>query len=350
METIQAVFWNPTERRLRTAWRLLAQLMFIVLGLVCFGVLTAIIGVIQSTAGGLTEESFPSPGSVALTMERPALMMLSSLGTLGMILLSVVVAGRFVDRRPFADFGFHLEATWWRDLGFGLGLGALLMALIFLVEWTLGWVEVVGTLHVSRAGFSFAGAILFQVVTYLSVGFYEELFSRGYQLQNLAEGFRGAFGPRGAIAAAWLLSSTFFGILHAANPNASLMSTVNLVIAGLFLGLGYVLTGELAIPIGLHITWNFFQGNVFGFPVSGGPSAVSFIAVKQGGPALWTGGAFGPEAGLLGLAAMTVGSLLTMLWVRRQRGRVVLQRELATYRPLPQLKAQEAESPEATDG
>jgi hypothetical protein len=102
------------------------------------------------------------------------------------------------------------------------------------------------------------------------------------------------------------------------------------MLAGVFLGLAYVLTGELAIPIGLHITWNFFQGNVFGFPVSGGDfSQATFIAIEQGGPDVWTGGAFGPEAGLMGIVAMLVGSGLIVLWVRWRRGSVGLHLPLA---------------------
>ena len=108
----------------------------------------------------------------------------------------------------------------------------------------------------------------------------------------------------------------------------------NLMVAGLFLGLGLVLTGRLGLPIGLHISWNFFQGNVFGFPVSGNDyAAATFLAIRQGGPDLWTGGAFGPEAGLIGIGAILLGCGLTVLWVRFSYGRVALYRPYALYAP-----------------
>ncbi len=330
MNTVKHVFWNEADRRLRAGWRLIIQVMLLLLGIGCLGMFLGVIGVIQ----GMVSGDAPTITATAATIsQQPLFLMMSSVTTLFAVLLSVGLTGRFVDRRPFADFGFHFSPAWWRDLGFGLALGALLMAGIFLFEWALGWIEITDTLQINTTQLSFTGAILLQVIIFLSVGIYEELFSRGYQLQNLAEGLGGLLGSRGAIVAAWLLSSSVFGILHAGNPNATLVSTVNLVIAGLFLGLGYVLTRDLAIPIGLHITWNFFQGNVFGFPVSGGASAVSFISVEQGGPELWTGGAFGPEAGLIGLGAIALGSLLTVLWVRWQHGEATLRPELVEYTP-----------------
>ena len=137
-----------------------------------------------------------------------------------------------------------------------------------------------------------------------------------------------------------MISSSLFGLLHVFNPNSTWISTVYLMLAGIFLGLGLVLTGRLGLPIGLHITWNFFMGNVYGFPVSGNDfSSTTVIAIEQGGPDLWTGGAFGPEAGLLGIVAILLGVLLTILWVRGRYNRIELYEPLAYYRPLHQAGA-----------
>jgi membrane protease YdiL (CAAX protease family) len=129
----------------------------------------------------------------------------------------------------------------------------------------------------------------------------------------------------------YLFSSFIFGILHGANPNATVFSTLLLMAAGLFLGLGYLLTGELAIPIGVHIAWNFCEGNIFGFPVSGANAGPAVLAIQQNGPNLFTGGAFGPEAGLVGLAAILLGGWLTVWWVRRTSGRAGIMQRLAIY-------------------
>ncbi len=333
MQFIKDIFWNGDQRRLRTLWRLIIQLIiFGVVAIIVEGAVGFLAVGMLMTQEGISPDQLSDPGVVQqFIMENPLPMTLSSIG-LGLALtVSIWLSGRFLDRRPFADFGFHLDRDWWIDFAFGLVLGAVLMLLIFLVELAAGWVTVTGTLVTRQPQAGFLSAILLPLVIFLAVGFYEELFSRGYQLQNLAEGLTWkVIGPRAAIVIATLLSSAVFGILHARNPNASARSTLNIAFAGIFLGMGYLLTGELAIPIALHITWNFFQGNVFGFPVSGADfRSATFIGIKQGGPNLWTGGAFGPEAGLLGLGAMVLGTVLTILWVRWRYSRVGLDLSLA---------------------
>src|SRR5690606_39480810 len=108
------------------------------------------------------------------------------------IVASVWLAGRFLDKRRFAEFGLRIDRRWWEDFGFGLALGAVLMALIVVVELAAGWVTVTGTFVTSNPATPFIVAILSPVIIFLIVGFQEELLSRGYQLTNLAEGLRGS--------------------------------------------------------------------------------------------------------------------------------------------------------------
>lgn len=308
------LLWSAQERRLRLVPRL-------VLGLMLSALLYLLLSWIADRL--LLDAAWRLWGAPIWVAAR-------GLGQLLAVVLGVFLAVRLLDRRPLAALGFHLGRGWWLDLAFGLALGALLMTGIFLVEWAAGWVTISGTLMTDANSPPFALAFLGALVLFTCVGFYEELFARGYLLRNLAEGL--SFRPlrtRGGVVLAWLLSSIAFGLAHLGNPHASLTSTANLILAGLFLGLGYVLSGELAIPIGLHITWNLFQGNVFGFPVSGLALGPRLIATAQHGPELWTGGPFGPEAGLIGVAAMGLGSLLILAWVRRRYGRVALQVQLA---------------------
>ena len=332
-------FLNDRERRLRALWRLLLQYVIYSNGApVLAGVFgLALLAIFESASLG------EDPAGTLAT--SPALRTASSVAAyLVVAVASVWLAGRFFDRRPFSAFGLRLDRDWWLDFCFGLALGALLMTAIFSVELAAGWITVTGVFEVAGDVRPFALAILLPLAAFSFVGFYEELLSRGYQLQNMAEGLNfPSLGPRGAILLAWVLSSAVFGLLHFANPNASLISTLNITFAGLLLGTGYVLTGQLAIPIGLHITWNFFQGNVFGFPVSGiDPISATFVSIEQGGPPLFTGGAFGPEAGLLDPAATLVGSLLIWFWVRVRSGEATLETSIAEP---PHARAEEAEAP-----
>ena len=317
-------FYNDYERRVRAFWRLLFQFVLYTLGTTILSSLV-LLGFVLMNGALLGDEVANSITS------SPAFRATGAVTSLVVVLVSVWVAGRFFDRRrPFSGLGLRPDREWWLDLGFGLFLGALLMTAIFLVELAAGWIEVAGTFETPGGG-AFFPAIIAPVVLFLCVGIYEELLSRGYQLKNMAEGLNyPGLGPRGAVVVAWVISSSLFGLLHLANPNATLVSTINIAFAGLLLGAGYVLTGRLGLPIGLHITWNFFQGSVFGFPVSGRDAlGATFISIEQGGPALFTGGSFGPEAGLLDIAATIVGGLLIWLWVYARSGKATLQASIA---------------------
>lgn len=325
-------FWNETERRPRAFWRIvLFFILFIVfaIALSCVGT-TAFFA--SRIASGQMSDLSPTAAQ-EMFQESPGLLAFGGISSLIGATLALILMGAFVDKRHFDDYGLRFDGEWWLDLSFGLFLGAFLMAAIFLIERAAGWLTVTGARSYPNDAASFGRALLGSVILYLSVGIYEEMMARGYLIPNLAEGFQKRIGARNALLVAWILSSIGFGLAHVLNPNTTVVSTLNLMLSGIFLGLGYVLTGDLALPIGLHITWNFFQTNVFGFAVSGMASTTSFIVIEQQGPRLWTGGKFGPEAGLMGIGAMIMGSALTLLWVSWRRGKIHLKHDLARYEP-----------------
>lgn len=162
---------------------------------------------------------------------------------------------------------------------------------------------------------------------------YEELLIRGYLMKNIAEWLNHPkISKRTALAATVIITSVLFGFLHLGNPNSSAISTINIILAGISLSLGILLNGELSLPIGLHISWNFFQGAVFGFPVSSVTTPSSLISFRQSGLKAITGGAFGPEAGLIGVAALITRSILTVFWFKKRKGEIKISGRFSQYR------------------
>lgn len=309
---LRALLINESEGRVRALWRLLGHGLALVACWWLYAILVVSLG--MSGEGGLGLRSTLVMGLAAVT--------------------ATYLCARYLDRRPFEQLGLVLTPRWWADFGVGVVLGALLMGGVFVVELAAGWVEIRAYAR-GPAGLPLGPALLGALVMFVLVGFYEELVSRGYHLRNIAEGLdelgllRGR--PRLALALAVLGSSAVFGLLHAGNPNATALSTFNVTLAGLMLAAGVLWTGQLGIAAGLHLSWNFCQGNVFGFPVSGSDAGARLIALDQGGDPLITGGDFGPEAGLIGVAAMLAGVGLQALWVRLSRGELRLAPGLARF-------------------
>lgn len=319
---MRSLVWNAEERRVRALLRLVGQLVVLLAAVMLLGFVVAFVAIPL----GLVSPQQPRPEMGQLEL---GLLAVSTVAFTTATLASVAVAGRFLDRRRLRDFGLALDEPWWRDLLAGLVLGAALISMVVGVLLAGGWAEVTGTL-VAPAGANPAALVGLVLVAVLGIGISEELLIRGYQLTNLAEGLRGGLGPHGGLLAAVLVTAVIFGALHGLNPDADVLSTVNLVVAGVFFGLAYTLTGRLALPIGAHVTWNLFLGPVFGFPVSGMElSSASLVATEPVGPELLTGGAFGPEGGLLGLAAPLLGIAALLAWVKLTSGRLHLDPAVA---------------------
>lgn len=186
-----------------------------------------------------------------------------------------------------------------RSFSEGMLWGIVLMTAAFALIGLFGGYRITGTgLHAGNFWQWANGSLLF-----VFVAVNEELLTRGY-IQGL---IRFHYGPVAAVIA----TSALFASMHLFNDDVmqSPLPLLNLFLAGILLGVGRELSGGLWMPIGLHFTWNLFQGNVFGFAVSGHPVA-SVIAIEPEGPELWSGGAFGAEGSLAAVIIITAGILL----------------------------------------
>ena len=303
---IARLFWNAEQRRLRAFWRLVVFLV------IAAAVANPLVLALDATGRPFLESTLVNP--------------LIAVG----FFVALWVNARYIDRRPWRDVGLERTAAWWRDLGVGFAIGAVIMSALFLVAWSLGWVDVREVGHTEFAGVPFVVAFLGQLGRYAAGSFFEELMSRSYLLRIVAEGVSGRVVSRKqALLASWVLTSILFGALHLANPNATVLSALNITLLGMLFGLGLVYTGRLALPIGLHMAWNVFQNNIFGLPNSGKGATTTLLMTEVAGPPWVTGGAFGPEGGLLSLGAIGLGSMLMWWWLRRCYQRPMLHLALA---------------------
>lgn len=289
------LFYNFHESRLRAGWRILTHLVVVAL---LFAILVAVIAVVSF---------FPE---VVTVLDSQAVQ-----GTIQSVILicGTLLCFWLIDRRMFWK---KPDGRWWSNFSFGMFLGAAAMAVIFAVEWCLGWVSVehVGVGPADNLS-SFLATQFGYIVMFTMVAFGEEFLSRGYHLKNMSEGLK-FMGPIIASLVAIFLSSALFGALHLSNPNSTWVSTVGITLAGIMLAFGRLCTGSLAASIGVHLTWNYFQGAFFGFPVSGQAMEQSVVEITQLGPTIITGGEFGPEAGLIGAAAILLMLVALWLWSR----------------------------------
>ena len=212
---------------------------------------------------------------------------------------------RYVGGRPVIELGGRGAAL--RELGVGLGVGALLMCAVIAV------LALAGSYHVVDIGWS--AGILGGLGTGLSAGFTEEILFRGILLR-LIEGWLGTWW-------ALAITSVLFGAAHLGNPHITAFGAVAIIVeAGILLGACYLLTRRLWLAIGVHIAWNFVQGGIFGSDISGTGSGRGLIEARFTGPDLLTGGAMGVEGSIVAIIVCTAAGLAVLVEVHR-RGLIV---------------------------
>ncbi len=183
------------------------------------------------------------------------------------------------------------------------------MSVIVLILLAFGYIAIEKT-PIQPVGIYSLSSILVILLGWIIQGSAEEIVTRGWILNVLITKYNIGFGL--------LISSTLFGVLHLANPNVNYIAIINIILIGVFYGLYVIKTNDLWAVCGMHTAWNFAQGNLFGFEVSGlNVSVGSLIDLNLIGNDFITGGIFGPEAGIVATFVSLV-SIVILLFIDKK--------------------------------
>ncbi len=216
--------------------------------------------------------------------------------------------GALLEELPFRALGWAWHKGWLRNfaLGSAIGCGSLLLAALLGTATRSFHFDFNGAGATSSIG----RTLIFSAFVFAFAASAEEVLFRGYPLQTLTRANLGWLGI--------ILTSVSFAASHANNPHAVRgFSFVNTAVAGVWLGLAYLRTRSLWLPLGLHWSWNWTMGWVLGLPVSGISrlAPAPLLHAVNAGPDWITGGAYGIEGG----GACTVALLASTVFIWRTR-------------------------------
>ena len=288
---------NTTEPLIKQGWLrvlifFIGFYLFQIIGGAAIGIIIVLIKGANSTKETL--DAISSADSTVLI----ALMVLFNFIT---ALLLVFIFRKFIDRRTVYSLGWNFSDNKLNACGglfagiASVGAGTLILAAMKNLRFT-GWMVDGEDLIISL------GIMILVAVA-------EELMFRGYILSNLMQSTNKYI--------ALLVSAILFGVAHLSNPNFNWLTFVNIFLAGLFLGINYIYTQNLWYAILLHFAWNFFQGPVLGYEVSG-LNFQSLLQQELNGNEMITGGKFGFEGSIVATVMMIIFTLIMGIVYRRK--------------------------------
>lgn len=227
---------------------------------------------------------------------EPSMHLILGLWGLLPLALFTFIFRKYLDEESIMSLGFSIK-------GRGIDwLAGLLVAVVIIVVGSL-ILQVLGYVEITRQAASFKVLIL-NFLLFVVVAITEEVSMRGYVLNNLLS----VMNKYVALA----ITAVLFALMHGINPNLTWLSMLNLFLAGLILGATYIFTKNLWFPISLHLFWNFLQGPILGYNVSGQTTESMFLAIPKGNPTI-SGGEFGFEGSIVCsvlIVLITVGILV----------------------------------------
>lgn len=296
LDVARYIFMNE-EDELRSGWRILVFFLFIILAVSLLAALTKALTTLFPSLNSLLSEPI---GSDSLSRNGLISLYADNLRNLAAAAVASAISARLLERRSFASIGFKFHRKWQRDFFLGCLMGAAALAIAVGIAVAFDTITFnVQTRNPGVLAHGFVIAFLF----FLIAGATEELIFRGFPFQALVHNLGGF--------AAVAITSVLFGLAHLANQSASTFSTINTILAGVWLGLAYLMTRSLWLATALHCSWNLAMVFVFGLPVSGFTTLdqLAWLRGSIGAPAWISGGSYGPEGGVAATAALLLSTL-----------------------------------------
>ncbi|MCR2822713.1 CPBP family intramembrane glutamic endopeptidase [Lederbergia panacisoli] len=191
------------------------------------------------------------------------------------------------------------------DILIGIAITSFAMMGIFATSIIFGLVEI------KNISFQLNTFAYYTGLTLLSSG-YEELVFRCILLTILLKVFK---KPWLAI----LITSIYFGYVHFDNDHATLLSAFSNGLGGAMYGLAFIFTRKIWLPWALHFAWNYVQAPILGFPLSGF-KVEGILRLNLLDQSWLSGGLYGPEGGIVGIAFRFLVIILIVIWIRKSRG------------------------------
>ena len=246
-----------------------------------------LVGPFSIAIGYLTEFFSPGNGVASIQEFFYHYILYYELFSFVFILLLFIFWVKVIEKNSLSTLGF-VKKNWLKYLGWGILISLLQMGVIALVYQVGG----IGTFELNELSLEPILFILGLFPFWLLQGGTEEVATRGWLLTRIA--------ARTNLPLAIGISSSLFGILHLGNAGVTFLSVLNIILDGVLAGLLFIYTDSIWLVVAQHGTWNYVQGNLLGFQVSGTGADASIFSFTMGdGPDWLTGGAFGAEGSII---------------------------------------------------
>ncbi|WP_299105904.1 CPBP family intramembrane glutamic endopeptidase [uncultured Tenacibaculum sp.] len=233
------------------------------------------------------------------------------------VLTSLYIQVKYLDKSSFKKYGLRINKIWMKEFSFGFLIPIIQLSLFFMFLYLTGNLTITNFFTTSSPDYAFMSAFVSEFFGLIIGSSVEEIFFRAFLFYVVYEALR-TFkkDPVKRALIILFLIAPLFGIAHIDNTGATIMSTINLGLDAIIMCLPFLITGRLGMSIGMHLSWNFFQGAVFGFAISGNIAKASIMEISILDN-LITGGTFGAEGSVLFILLDIIAFGLLLLWKKR---------------------------------